>query len=379
MPRLYTNEYFLNKLKEKGKNDLIPLDKYVNANTPIRFQCTNEDCKHIWFAKPVNVLNNKGLCLKCYRKKLSDSHKISQEEFEDRLHKIRPTLSVVGVFNGVHEPVDLMCDNGHLWHVSAAQVAINPGKNNRGCPYCNGLLLDSEKNSLFAVRPDLIKYFPSPDDTKYIFPRSMKKVDLKCPDCGRSKSMTVDNLFTNGFSCKYCKTDGVSYPNKFLRGLLKQLDCEWDIEVSYDWSRKYSYDGFIECNNKKYLIEMHGLQHYEKVCDFDFDKQVQRDEEKRSLALNNGFIEVEIDCKISNFNYIRQNILSSKLSEVIDFSIINWNAVMEEISENYVKTASNLFNDGMTVMQISRKLNMSRHTIRKYLLDASAMEWCSYY
>lgn len=378
MPSLYSNEDFLNKLLEKDRSDLIPLDTYVNANTPIRFQCVNQNCNHIWLTKPVNVLSGKGSCPECRRRELSESHKISKEEYERRLYKIRPNLSILGDFNGTKYPVDLICDKGHIWHVPKAQIAINPGGDNRGCPYCNHLLLDKEENSLFVIRPDLLKYFKNPEEAKTISPRSMKKVELICPNCGHIKEMTVDNLSTKGFSCKYCKTDGISYPNKFLRGLLKQLNTVWDIEVSYDWSKKYKYDGMIEINDKKYLIEMQGLQHYKNTSFCNFEHQKKRDVEKRQLALNNNFVFIEIDCKISDFNYIRQNILQSELSQIIDFSVVNWNLVYEEIGSNYVKQASDLFNQGFKIIEISKKLNLNRHTIRKYLLDASAIGWCQY-
>lgn len=191
MPHLYTKEHFLELLEKKGRQDLILVGEYINANTPTIFKCTNSECGCEWETKPVYVLSGKGGCPECRKKKLSDFHKISKEEYEKRLHMIRPTLNVVGEFNRCHAPVTLCCDKGHKWNVPRAQIAINDGGNNRGCPYCNGLLLDSDTNSIYALRKDLLKYFKNPEEAKNLGLMSEKKVKLICPDCGHETEMMV--------------------------------------------------------------------------------------------------------------------------------------------------------------------------------------------
>ena len=85
------------------------------------------------------------------------------------------------------------------------------------------MLVDSETNSIYALRKDLLKYFKNPEEAKNLGLMSEKKIKLVCPDCGHETEMMVQNFTRRGFYCKYCKKDGVSFPNKILRGLLKQL------------------------------------------------------------------------------------------------------------------------------------------------------------
>ena len=121
------------------------------------------------------------------------------------------------------------------------------------------MLVDSETNSIYALRKDLLKYFKNPEEAKNLGLMSEKKIKLVCPDCGHETEMMVQNFTRRGFYCKYCKKDGVSFPNKILRGLLKQLKFEWDVEVGFDWSKNYKYDGYLKIKDKQYLIEMHGM------------------------------------------------------------------------------------------------------------------------
>lgn len=89
---------------------------------------------------------------------------------------------------------------------------------------------------------------------------SKKKVDLICPDCGERKTMIVNDLVVRGFSCGICG-DGVSYPNKILRALLKVFSSKVDsfeFEKSFDWSNNRQYDGYFIKNNKEYIVEMQG-------------------------------------------------------------------------------------------------------------------------
>ena len=240
------------------------------------------------------------------------------------------------------------------------------------------MLIDSETNSIYALRKDLLKYFKNPEEAKNLGLMSEKKIKLVCPDCGHETEMMVQNFTRRGFYCKYCKKDGVSFPNKILRGLLKQLKFEWDVEVGFDWSKNYKYDGYLKIKDKQYLIEMHGMQHYKDTSFSTVEFQAERDQEKRSLAEQNGFIEIEIDCHFSSFELIRENLEKSFLSEIINFSGINWEKVYEEVGNNYVKMAADMYNKRQKITEIASKMKLTRHTIRGYLKDVSCIGWCNY-
>lgn len=56
-----------------------------------------------------------------------------------------------------------------------------------GCPICSNLKTVKEINSVWKLRPELIKYFVNPIDAETHAPQSGKRIKLKCPDCGRGK------------------------------------------------------------------------------------------------------------------------------------------------------------------------------------------------
>ena len=62
--------------------------------------------------------------------------------------------------------------------------------------------------------------------------------------------------------CPVC-SDGVSYPNKYVRNLLKQLPIEnLEYEWKPEWGKQYSYDNYFIYNEKEYIVEADGAQHF---------------------------------------------------------------------------------------------------------------------
>lgn len=175
-------------------------------------------------------------------------------------------------------------------------------------------------------------------------PRSMQRMDFICPNCGHTKNMIVDNLTSKGFHCDYCKEDGISYPNRMLRSFLKQVSQYLDEDYQLEkYIAPYKFDGYFIYNSQPYAVEMHGLQHYEQVFStVTLEEQQQRDEEKRHKCCELGIIEIEIDCRISDFDYIKTNLYKSKLSDLFDFSKIDWLQLREDVSKNIVKEVADL-------------------------------------
>src|ERR1700687_2361672 len=58
----FTNEDIDRKLY--GRN-IKRLDNYISNKTPIKFQCLNEECNHIWKARSIDILNKMSGCPKC--------------------------------------------------------------------------------------------------------------------------------------------------------------------------------------------------------------------------------------------------------------------------------------------------------------------------
>lgn len=181
-----------------------------------------------------------------------------------------------------------------------------------GCPVCSGRKVLPGCNDLNTLRPDLTKYLLNPKDGDNVRPKSNKRIKVKCPNCGHVKEIVVSELHTYGFSCPIC-SDGISYPNKFIRNMLTQLNVEFRPEHIFEWSPTKRYDQYIPDYNL--IIENHGRQHFEQVNYMrSLEEQKENDKEKREKAILNGIENyVELDCAFSDLEYIKKSVLESSL------------------------------------------------------------------
>lgn len=100
--------------------------------------------------------------------------------------------------------------------------------NGYGCPYCTGRKVN-HTNSLFVLRPDLIKYWDykknkdvSPHE---ITPKNSKKVWWICGKCDSSYDMSVYNK-NNEVGCPYCSGQRANHTNS-LFSLNPKLADQW--------------------------------------------------------------------------------------------------------------------------------------------------------
>lgn len=120
-----TNEQFISELKDKNTN-VIPLDKYINATTKIRFQC--KICSHIWEAIPYSLLSGHG-CPKCSRIRKT------QDVFLEEMQVRQPTIEVVGSYVNYKTKVAVKCKIcGYEW----SDTPTNLLSLGRGCRQCRG-------------------------------------------------------------------------------------------------------------------------------------------------------------------------------------------------------------------------------------------------
>lgn len=199
--------------------------------------------------------------------------------------------------------------------------------------------------------------------------------------------MSINNLFRyKTFSC-ICN-DGVSYPEKFIFKILEQLRLKFKFQVAncgLTWCKKYRYDFYFKLNNEEYIIEVHGMQHYqggfESLGGKPYLQEEENDKLKKELAIANGIKEenyIVIDCRYSELNWIRNNVLNSRLNEIFHLSDVDWNKCGEFAYSNIVKISSNLFNEGNSIDSIAKITKFNANTIRRWLKQGSEIGWCDY-
>lgn len=258
-----------------------------------------------------------------------------------------------------------------------------------GCNVCCICPKKTTKNNcLGTLRPDLIKFFKNKDDAYKYTIKSNKKVICWCESCGYEREMIVANLNKRGFTCPIC-SDGVSYPEKFILTLLKELNVEfkWQVTKStFNWCDKYRYDFYLPEYN--IIIESHGKQHYEEssYSDLKFGSLINQqkiDTDKRSLAMKNGLTEYfEIDCRKSDMEWIKAKLIQSGLMNIFPINIdnIDWENIDEVSRKSILKNVCNMKkeNPNITSTIIAEKTGLSVSTVINYQKIGNDLGLCEY-
>ena len=253
-----------------------------------------------------------------------------------------------------------------------------------GCPFCN----KSKKavlgiNTIWDTDRWMVNLGISKEDAKRYSRCSNKKITVKCPDCGKEKETTLNRVYTYKSICCSCG-DGKSYPEKFVMNILEQLNIDFEIEYSPKWIKPRRYDFHI----KDYgcIIETHGEQHYKKgfvgIKKITLEEEQVNDKFKKETALKNGIkYYIELDCRNSNLEWIKNSILNSELAKLLDLSKVNWNKCAEFANKNIVKEVCDYWNNKReweTTIDLENKFKISNQTIRKCLKKGTKLGWCSY-
>lgn len=259
-------------------------------------------------------------------------------------------------------------------------IEENRLKRGSGCACCSGKTVTS-LNSILATDKWMTDLGVSEEDAKKYTSQSSRKIEVICPNCKRKKQIIIYNIYKHKSICCSCG-DGTSYPEKILTNVLDQLEVEFITQLNkstFKWCENKRYDFYIpKCN---IIIEVHGLQHYEKSNrGKSLDEIIENDEIKKEGALKNGIEHyVVIDCRYSDLNFIKNNILKSELSNIFDLSNIDWLKCEEFALKNIVKEVCDYWNNtGTTSRDIGKIFKKSRTVINAYLKKGAKLGWCSY-
>ncbi len=91
-------------------------------------------CKVEWITSFQNIKGRGTRCPSCSAKKQSDQKRfIDETYFDSFLVKYNTNMKRVGKFKGIHDPVTLRCDCGHIWETVISNVLYH----NHKCPFCS--------------------------------------------------------------------------------------------------------------------------------------------------------------------------------------------------------------------------------------------------
>lgn len=238
------------------------------------------------------------------------------------------------------------------------------------------------ENDVKTSNPQLANLFYLEEDKCKYTEFSSKKVEFKCDRCDSNVGLKrISDVNTYGLSCKYCK-DGMSYPERFMTEILKQLNLDFEYNKQFKWSDKKRYDFYIKDMNL--IIETHGKQHYNgafvTMGGKDLKSEMLNDNIKRILALDNGIDSyIEVNCSESDFLYIKNSILNSELKNHLQLNDVNWEELNKNIENSNSLKCLNLWNNQIQdINEISKILNIKPHVVRRYIKIWSDIGRCNY-
>ena len=239
-------------------------------------------------------------------------------------------------------------------------------------------------NDSATTNPELIKYFPNPEDAKKYTYSSKQKVLLKCPECGKEKWMSLTNLSQLGFSCDYC-SDGISYPEKIMASVLSELNVEFIKQLSYD-NGKHKYDFYIEERNA--ILEIHGGQHYEGQRGNKwktYEDEHENDLIKYDLAVLNGYEYNKnffiINAQKSTVEYLKNSIEKCKFFTQFDLTNINWKQIDKDVQKSLKIEVCKYWNEhseNIVTKDLEEIFGVSKKTIIDYLNWGNKNGLCIY-
>ena len=90
---------------------------------------------------------------------------------------------------------------------------------------------------------------------------------------------------------------------------------------------------------------------------------------------------IELDCRKSDKEYIKDSILNSELINYFDFNKINWDKADEYATNNLIKEVCEyyeLHKNDILMKDIAKKFNITSHTLKKYIKKGEKLGWCKY-
>lgn len=249
-------------------------------------------------------------------------------------------------------------------------------------------------NDLWQTKPDVAKMLIHPEEGHLYTKSSTKIVSVMCPMCGHIiNDIRIGKLSSFSFSCPFCG-DGISFPNKLMANVLRQLNVNFKTEIIFPWctfpdykdNNQISYGRYdFVLPDMKLIIEMdgglgHGKDPHGKSC-YTKDELIYRDKCKDSLAVKNGYSIIRVDCDYSSFNqydYCKNNIIQS-LSQYLSFDTIDWNDAFRNSSKSILIDIVDLYNSGLTARNIATELNLDYTSVLDYLYKADHIGLCKYY
>lgn len=375
--RRKTHEEFVEEIKEINP-DVEIIGKYVNSKKHIDVVC--KKCGTKYSSTPNNLLSG-SKCRICSNKNSGIVRTKTNEQFLKELENLNAGIIALEPYCGKDKKIKFQCKNNHVWESRPHDIL-------RGyhCPFCSGNKVLKGFNDMWTTNPNLASMLYDKNIGYEVSEASHKKLEFVCPQCGHHKFISPHQVRRQGLACPIC-SDGISYPNKFIMALLSQLDVDnLENEYSPDWICNLRYDVHFSYKEQEYIVEMdgglgHGFRNNDPVREVGVSGK-ELDNYKDEMAQKHNIHVIRVDCFYTKmeerFSYVKNSIQNSELSSLFDLKNIDYNACNQYATNSLSIKAANLYDNGFSIREISKELNISYGTIYSWLKRMSSEGLCSY-
>lgn len=366
-----SHEEYIEELKLINPN-IIPLEKYVMAKTPIKHKCLIHNYE--WNAEPTNILQGKG-CPICGREKISNKLGMTHDQYCEKLNDVNSNIIPLEQYINMSTPILHLCKTHNIkWKV--LPLNILKGMGCEKCKiekisisnsltheeYCNMLkkenpfIIPLEKyincktqikhkclihNVVWLTTPDVIlqgcgcptcksekiSEKATKSNEQYLNEINILKRDViplekykgsntailhKCLICNHEWNITPGNVLY-GFGCPICN---LSHGEKAIKQYLEDNNIMFTPQKRFDDCRDINplpFDFYLDESNK--CIEFDGKQHFEPIDYFGGEKSF------KVLQIHDN-IKNEY-CKNNNIPLLRIPYNATNLAEQLDNFIFN--------------------------------------------------------
>lgn len=297
--------------------------------------------------------------------------KYTQKSFIEKANICSPSVEIIGEFITVKDQIKAKCKSNpdHVFERCAYKFIKSDYE--QRCPFCykeKFKYLNRGKKCIFETHPEIAKMLKNQEEGYMYSFGSTHKTTFVCNKCGKEICNSFNYITGRGYVCDYCNKIQ-SYANGYMYNLLTQSGIDFVDEYVDFWTDNKRYDFYFEIDCDKYAVEMDGKQHY------DSESNIENDAYKNKLAKENNVKLIRINCSYDKYsereNIIKNNILSSELRNIIDFSKIDFNQCNLHALKNNISMIVDLWNENNNVEYVISNSKIKRDGTLRLLKEAA--------
>lgn len=276
-----THEQYVKKLA-RIHPDIIAVEQYINAKTPILHLCKKHQIK--WFITPDSILHGCG-CPECSKESFKKATTRTRDEYISELSLKNPDLILIGDYFGNKTPTSHYCKiHDYIFNITPDGALAG-----HGCKYCGR---DKIRKKKFKSEEDYISELAEKrPDVKLVgkYLGALTPTEHLCVEHNMVWKVTPANIFY-GSGCPLCNE---SKGERLVRLWLEKHSIQYISQKKFDDCIdlcRLSFDFYLPEYNA--IIEVNGRQHYEPVEYFGgqekFETQIKHDKIKSDYCRENN-------------------------------------------------------------------------------------------